>query len=99
MLLSLAEDYDVVELKQTYTNLSPPTKEFRNEVYNGNVFYEKSKLLEWNVTNAVTRKDRNENEALDKANKNKQRIDLIAAAIFAFSECYKLEDDFVIQTI
>ena len=99
MLLSLAEDYEVIELKQTYMNLSPPTKEFRNEVYNGNIFYEKSKLLEWNVSNAITRKDRNENEALDKANKNKQRIDLIVAAIFAFSECYKIEDDFVIQMI
>lgn len=99
MMLSLAEDYEVIELKQTYPNLSPPTKEFRNEVYKGNIYYEKSKLLEWNVSNAVTRKDRNENEALDKANKNKQRIDLIAAAIFAFSECYKLEDDFVIQTV
>ena len=99
MLLSLAEDYEVIELKQSYMNLSPPTKEFRNEVYNGNIFYEKSKLLEWNVSNAITRKDRNENEALDKANKNKQRIDLIVAAIFAFSECYKIEDDFVIQMI
>lgn len=99
MMLSLAEDYEVIELKQTYPNLSPPTKEFRNEVYKGNIYYEKSKLLEWNVSNAVTRKDRNENEALDKANKNKQRIDLIAAAVFAFSECYKSDNDFVVQTI
>lgn len=99
MMLSLAEDYDVVELKQTITNLSPPTKEFRNEVYKGNIVYEKSKLLEWNVNNAITRKDRNENEALDKANKNKQRIDLLVAAIFAFSECYKQEEDWAIQSI
>lgn len=99
MMLSLAEDYDVIELKQTLTNLSPPTKEFRNEVYKGNIIYERSKLLEWNVNNAITRKDRNENEALDKANKNKQRIDLLAAAIFAFSECYKQEEDWAIQSI
>lgn len=98
MLLSLSEDYEVIELKQTYVNLSPPTKEFRNEVYNGNIFYVNSKLLEFNVSNAITRKDRNENEALDKANKNKQRIDLLAAAIFAFSECFKIDEDFVVQT-
>jgi phage terminase large subunit-like protein len=99
MMLSLAEDYKVVELKQTIMNLSAPTKEFRNEVYKGNVIYEQSKLFEWNVANAVTRKDRNENEALDKANKNKQRIDLLAACIFAFSECYTMEEDWAVQMI
>ena len=99
MLLSLAEDYEVIELKQSYTNLSPPTKEFRNEVYKGNVFYEKSKLFDWNVSNAITRKDKSENEMLDKANKNKQRIDLIAATIFAFSQVYQQEEDWAIQVI
>lgn len=99
MLLSLAEDYEVIELKQSYTNLSPPTKEFRNEVYKGNVFYEKSSLYDWNMSNAITRKDKNENEMLDKANKNKQRIDLAAATIFAFSQVYLEEEDWAIQII
>lgn len=99
MLLSLAEDYEVIELKQSYTNLSPPTKEFRNEVYKGNVVYQKSKLFDWNVGNAITRKDKNENEMLDKGNKNKQRIDLIAATIFAFSQVYQQEEDWAIQII
>ena len=99
MLLSLAEDYEVMELKQSYTNLSPPTKEFRNEVYKGNVVYQKSKLFDWNVGNAITRKDKNENEMLDKGNKNKQRIDLIAATIFAFSQVYQQEEEWAIQII
>ena len=99
MLLSLAEDYEVIELKQSYTNLSPPTKEFRNEVYKGNVVYQKSKLFDWNVGNAITRKDKNENEMLDKGNKNKQRIDLIAATIFAFSQVYQQEEEWAIQII
>lgn len=99
MLLSLAEDYEVIELKQSYTNLSAPTKEFRNEVYKGNIVYERSKLFDWNVANAITRKDKSENEMLDKANKNKQRIDLLAATIFAFSQCYLLEEDWTIQII
>lgn len=99
MLLSLAEDYEVIELRQSYTNLSPPTKEFRNEVYQGNVFYEKSRLFDWNVANAITRKDKSENEMLDKVNKNKQRIDLLAATIFAFSEVYQQEESWAIQVI
>lgn len=99
MLLSLAEDYEVIELRQSYTNLSPPTKEFRNEVYQGNVFYQKSRLFDWNVSNAITRKDKSENEMLDKANKNKQRIDLLAATIFAFSEVYQQEESWAIQVI
>ena len=73
--------------------------EFRNEVYKGNVVYEKSKLFDWNVSNAITRKDKSENEMLDKANKNKQRIDLIAATIFAFSQVYQQEEDWAIQVI
>ena len=99
MLLSLAEDYEVIELKQSYTNLSAPTKEFRNEVYKGNIIYEKSRLFDWNVANAITRKDKSENEMLDKSNKNKQRIDLLAATIFAFSQCYLMEESWTIQVI
>ncbi|MCR2013869.1 terminase large subunit, partial [Bacillus cereus] len=33
MMERLADDYDVILLKQTYTNLSPATKEFRKRVY------------------------------------------------------------------
>ena len=68
MLLSLAEDYEVIELKQSYTNLSAPTKEFRNEVYKGNIIYEKSS-------------------------------DLLAATIFAFTQCYLMEESWTIQVI
>lgn len=45
------------------------------------------------MSNAVTVKDRLENEMLDKRNKNKERIDLIAATIFAFSQLYLETDD------
>lgn len=93
MMQSLAEDYEVIMLKQNYTNLSAPTKELRNEVYTNNFVYEASKLYDWNVGNAITVKDKQENEMLSKANKNKQRIDLIAAAVFAFSQLYLEEDD------
>ena len=82
----LGADYDVVLLRQTYTNLSPPTKEFRNSVYNGNIKYSENKLLDWNMQNASTSKGKADDEMLNKENKNKQRIDLVAVLIFCFSE-------------
>ncbi len=91
MMLSLSNDYDVVEIRQSMTNLSSPTKEFRNEVYLGNVIYEKSMLFDWCVSNAITRIDKSENEMLDKS-KSKNRIDLLVASIFAFKSAYEVEE-------
>nr|WP_294573900.1 terminase TerL endonuclease subunit [uncultured Romboutsia sp.] len=91
MMLSLSNDYEVVEIRQSMTNLSSPTKEFRNEVYLGNVIYEKSMLFDWCVSNAITRIDKSENEMLDKS-KSKNRIDLLVASIFAFKSAYEVEE-------
>lgn len=88
----LAEDFDVVFVKQNYFNLSSPTKEFRNEVYNGNIVYEKSKLFDWNISNCSTVKDKSENEMITKKNKNNMRIDLVASTIFAFKQAYSIEE-------
>ena len=82
----LEADYDVVYLKQTYTNLSPATKEFRKKIYDGEVFYEENELLDWNMRNAVTSKGKSDDEMLAKENKNKQRIDMAAVLIFAYTE-------------
>ncbi|SCI12892.1 Phage terminase-like protein%2C large subunit [uncultured Clostridium sp.] len=91
MMLSLSNDYEVVEIRQSMTNLSSPTKELRNEVYLGNVIYEKSMLFDWCVSNAITRIDKSENEMLDKS-KSKNRIDLLVASIFAFKSAYEVEE-------
>lgn len=89
MMQSLAEDYEVVLIKQTYGNLSPALKSFRNDVYLGNTFYEKNKLLDWNMSNATTVHGRTTDDILlAKVNKNKHRIDLVMAAIFAYSQIY-----------
>lgn len=92
---NLAVDYDVVMLKQTYTNLSPATKNFRDEVYNSNVFYQKNELLDWNVSNATvnTGKSGDIMLAKDKASKNKKRIDMLATLIFCMTELYLEEED------
>ncbi|RDY29753.1 terminase large subunit [Romboutsia weinsteinii] len=91
MMLSLSNDYDVVEIRQSMTNLSSPTKELRNEVYLGNIVYEKSMLFDWCVSNAITRIDKSENEMLDKS-KSKNRIDLLVATVFAFKSAYEVEE-------
>lgn len=92
MMENLANDYDVVLLRQTYTNLSPATKDFRKKVYDGEVFYEKNELLDWNMQNAITTKGKADYEMLAKENKNKQRIDMAVVLIFAFTELL-IEDD------
>lgn len=82
----LSEDYDVILLKQTYTNLSPSTKEFRKKIYDKQVKYEANELLDWNMRNAITNKGKSDDEMLDKEDKNKQRIDMVAVLIFAYTE-------------
>lgn len=54
MMERLSEDFDVVMLKQTYTNLSPATKEYRKAVYDGKVRYVENELLNWCMNKAST---------------------------------------------
>lgn len=93
MMESLSTEYNVIILKQTYTNLSAPTKAFRNDTYEGNIQYEQNKLLDWCVSNAILNKGKSEDVMLAKEDKNKQRIDLLAAAIFAYSQLYLLDKE------
>ncbi|OPD21415.1 terminase large subunit [Clostridium botulinum] len=86
MVERLEKDFDVVKLKQTYTNLSPSTKEFRKKVYDGQVKYEKNELLDWCMSNAITTVGKSDDEMLAKEDKNKQRIDMVAVLIFAYTE-------------
>jgi phage terminase large subunit-like protein len=50
---NLANDYDVIMLRQTFTALTVATKGFRDMVYNGKVHYEKNELLDWCVSNGI----------------------------------------------
>lgn len=86
MMERLAEDYDVVKLKQTYTNLSPATKEFRKAVYDGKIRYVKNELLDWNMNKASTSKGKADDEMLIKEDKNKQRIDMVVVLVFCYTE-------------
>ena len=76
------EGFECVEIRQGVKTLSEPTKDFRNQVYSGNVVHDNNPVLGWAVGNAVIRQDHNENIMLDK-DKSSQRIDPIAALINA----------------
>lgn len=89
----LGQDYDVMLLTQTYTNLSPATKEFRKKVYDGEVKYSKNELLDWNMKNAITTKGKSDDEMLAKENKNKQRIDMVAVLIFGTTELLSVDNE------
>lgn len=99
MMESLSNDYEVILLKQTYTNLSAPTKSFRDDVYNYKIIYQKNKLLDWCVSCATTNKGKSEDIMLDKENKNKQRIDLLVASTFCYSQLYLLDNKIDINEV
>ena len=89
MMESLSKDYEVILLKQTYSNLSPAIKQFRDDVYLGKVFYENNRLLDWCMSNTTTIKGRTTDDILlAKENKNKTRIDLVVASIFCYTQLY-----------
>lgn len=95
MMESLSNDYDVIMLKQTYSNLSPALKQFRDDVYLGKVVYEYNKLLDWCMSNTTTIKGRTTDDILlAKENKNKTRIDLVVASVFCYTQLY-LQDNTV----
>lgn len=82
--------YTQVEIRQGVKTLSEPTKNFREEVYSGNITHDNNPVLTWAVGNAVTRQDHNENIQLDK-DKSSQRIDPIAAVINAHVRAMTLD--------
>jgi phage terminase large subunit-like protein len=77
-----AEGYTVIEIRQGIQTLGGATKDFREQVYQGNVIHNNNPVLTWALSNAVTRQDANENIMLDKS-KSTERIDPIVAVINA----------------
>ncbi|MBS4762119.1 terminase large subunit [Carnobacteriaceae bacterium zg-ZUI252] len=88
------EGINVVEIPQSIAMLSPATKEFRNDVYNGNVKHDGDKLLKRALLNAHAKSDDQENIMLSKRISN-GRIDPIASVINAYSRVLHevIEDD------
>lgn len=98
------QGYPMVEIPQAISQLSEPTKKFRENVYERRVFHTGDPLLRWAVNNAVLKADQHENVMIGKQ-VSKDRIDPIAAVINAFARAmyddltvdlneYILSDDF-----
>jgi phage terminase large subunit-like protein len=71
-----------IEIAQSYSKLSLPTKDFRAKCYDKKIIHNGDPVLAWAIYNAVTRAGPSENIMLDKA-KSKERIDPIACLINA----------------
>lgn len=94
MMQRLSNDYNVILIKQSYSSLSPSIKGFRDDVYANKIKHEKNELLDWCVANAVEVRGKvTDDILLAKENKNKQRIDLLVASIFAYSQLYLIKFD------
>jgi phage terminase large subunit-like protein len=73
------QGYTMVEILQRINVLSEPTKNLREEVYDGNIIHDNNPVLGFAMGNAVEKIiDHNENIMLDKA-KSPERIDPAAA--------------------
>lgn len=74
----------LVDIPQSISALSEPTKKFKEKVYNGSLFHTGDTLLKWAIGNAVVVADANENIKIHKT-KSKDRIDPVDGVINAFA--------------
>ena len=74
----------MVEIPQTITQLTEPTKRFREKLYDGSLYHTGDTLLRWAISNAITQQDHNENIKISKS-KSKDRIDPVDAILNAFA--------------
>lgn len=81
----------VVAVRQGVKTLSEPTKDFRNQVYLGNVIHEDDPVLNWCIGNCIVTSDNIANIKLDKKN-SKEKIDPAAAIINAHSRAMLNEE-------
>ena len=85
-----------VEIPQGMFTLGEPTKDFRGQVYSENIIHDNNPVLTWAISNAITKKDHNDNIMLDKG-KSAERIDpiasLINAHVRAISQFKVVEED------
>jgi phage terminase large subunit-like protein len=78
----MTEGYDVVEISQSYAQLSAPAKEFEADVLDGLVDAGGHPLMQWCVSNAVVKRDDKDN-IFPVKNKSRGRIDPVVAAVLA----------------
>lgn len=84
--------FTTVEIPQRISNLSLPTKDFRECVYLGRIIHNNNPVLNWAVNNAVVKMDHQENIMISKK-ESKERIDPLAALINAHARAMHSENN------
>ena len=74
------EGFVVVAIRQGYITLSEPIKDIEALILQKRIIHNNNPVLKWAISNAVVRKDPNDNICLDKA-KSRNRIDPAAAMV------------------
>ncbi|HXI96977.1 MAG TPA: terminase TerL endonuclease subunit, partial [Candidatus Acidoferrum sp.] len=85
-----SDGFDMVEVPQTLTHLTDPTKELQRLVVARRLRHDGNPIARWMANNTVTRSDLNGNVRPDKE-KSPERIDGIVAAIMALDQVIRQE--------
>ena len=80
----MAQGLPMVEIPQSITQLTEPTKRFRERIYDGSLYHTDDHLLNWSIGNAIIQQDHNENIKISKS-KSIDRIDPVDAIMNAFA--------------
>lgn len=82
-------DYDLVELKQSFTVMSSTYKMFRNKLYDGNIYYAENNLLDYCASCSLEDPGKVGDILVIKDRKDKTaRIDLLITLLFAYKHWY-----------
>ncbi|WP_052255829.1 terminase TerL endonuclease subunit, partial [Salinicoccus sp. YB14-2] len=84
-------NYPLIEVGQSYMNLSEPLKQFRLDVYEGKILHDGNPNLNISINNAVCKFDNNGNIMLDKKI-NREKIDPLVALTTAFTQAMHHEE-------
>lgn len=91
----LENEYDLLRLKQTYTELSKYYKKFRDDLYEGKVFYAENNLLDYCASCSQVSTGKAGDIMVLKDRKNKaEKIDLLITIPFAYAHWYIEEEEY-----
>ena len=85
-------DYPLIEIAQGYRNLSEPLKQFRLDVFEGDIIHDGNPNLDIAINNAVSKTDNNGNILLNKK-LNREKIDPLVAVTTAFTQAMHHDQD------
>jgi len=85
-----ATGHNVVEFRQGFASMSPPTKDFEGAVLQGKLTHDGNPVLRWCIDNVVIESDAAGNQKPSKK-KSSEKIDCAVAAIMAFARARRAD--------